>query len=148
VLFPVEDEEEAARCGSQAAAESGNLEGRLRILVVDDDPMVLKLARRMLRNADMEAVIAKEGPEALDALEKSETPIDAVILDRAMPGMSGEEVFRRIREVRPHMPVILSSGFAEEETLKHFNADEHTGFLQKPYQTRQLMDALRKAVGR
>ena len=62
-----------------------------------------------------------------------------VLLDLSMPGLGGVETFRRLRQIDPGIPVVLSSGFAEEEAMAQIKGMELTAFLQKPYRIRDLI---------
>ena len=62
-----------------------------------------------------------------------------MLLDLSMPGMSGEETFRRLREIDPDVRVILSSGYDHDEASGRFGAAPPAGFIQKPYRPEQLV---------
>ncbi|HTS19710.1 MAG TPA: PAS domain S-box protein [Verrucomicrobiae bacterium] len=81
----------------------------LSILLVDDEEIVRQILREYLVGDGHTVDSASNGPEALDKVPK--TPFDLVILDRAMPGMSGDQVALGIKAVRPDLPVILLTGF-------------------------------------
>lgn len=117
-----------------------------RILLVDDDPEVRAGLEQAIAALGMEAVAASGGREALRALEDHQ-PIDAVTLDLLMPGLSGFEVLETIRKLNPHMPVILSSGFAPDERVNKALEHPHTFYLQKPYTLAQLQETLARALG-
>ena len=85
-----------------------------RVLVVDDDPSVLTAFERMLTDEGHVARLATRGEEALALIEK-ERP-DLVVMDIRMPGISGLEAVRRIREIDPRLPVIIMTGYATTET--------------------------------
>lgn len=69
-----------------------------------------------------------------------------VLLDLAMPGMSGEDVFRRIRLIQPDIPVLLTSGFSRVAAVRHFAGKGLAGFIQKPYSTRELVEQVKAAM--
>jgi CheY-like chemotaxis protein len=69
--------------------------------------------------------------------------ISAVILDVTMPVMGGAEAFRRIREIAPAVPVVVSSGYDEQDTASAFTGPA-VEFLQKPYRPDGLLDAMRR----
>jgi DNA-binding response OmpR family regulator len=73
----------------------------------------------------------------MDLFAKNSEEISLILLDMAMPGISGEETLRRIRELRPGAHVVVSSGFSESEARTRFG-DSISAFLQKPYTARQL----------
>ena len=118
-----------------------------KILIADDDLEILALVRRHLSKMDVEIVEAGDGEEALD-LAKSEKP-DLVILDVMMPGMSGWEVCRAIREDKAlsHTGVIMLTGIGErlnEMTSPLYGADE---YLDKPFDFGDLDLMVEKVLG-
>ena len=70
---------------------------------------------------------------------------DLVLLDLSMPGLGGVETFRLLREVDPKVPLILSSGFAQEEVLTQVKGMDLAGFLQKPYLAKDLIRTVESA---
>ncbi len=64
-----------------------------------------------------------------------------------MPHMDGEETFEELRKIKDDVPVILSSGYSEQEPTEQFGGKGLAGFLQKPYQVASLKEKLRKALG-
>jgi CheY-like chemotaxis protein len=81
----------------------------LQVLLVDDEAMVRQILREYLIGDDHVVETAANGREALDKLPKAD--FDVVILDRAMPGLSGDQVAVAIKELKPELPVILLTGF-------------------------------------
>jgi signal transduction histidine kinase len=82
------------------------------VLLVDDDPMVSSGTSAMLQDLGHSVVTAASAAHALDML-RCETPVDLVITDHAMPGMTGAELAKHIRDMRPDLPIILATGYAE-----------------------------------
>jgi len=80
-----------------------------RVLVVDDDPLVLELVASMLEELGCETLLARSGTDALGTLTEDQT-IDILIADINMPGLEGSELAERARGFRPELPVILLSG--------------------------------------
>jgi nitrogen-specific signal transduction histidine kinase len=108
------------------------------ILLVDDDPMVAETTVGMLEVLGHRVKVASSGGRALEMLV-GDTSVDLVITDYAMPGMTGKELARRIRETRPNLPVVLASGYAE------LAAQDDSGLprLDKPY----ALDKLASVIG-
>ena len=123
---PREDRQQASRLAAGAT-----------LLVVDDDAAVRRVASRMLAAAGLDAVPAESGEEALAIYRERGDGIDAVLIDLSMPGMSGEAACRALRELDPHLPVVLSSGYPEQEALHLL--DDRTAFVQKPYRIEALL---------
>lgn len=74
--------------------------------------------------------------------------IDLVLMDLTMPRMDGREACRQLRGIRPRLPVVLSSGFEEQDTLLGLQECGPAGFLQKPYSIHDLREKLGEALGR
>jgi CheY-like chemotaxis protein len=102
------------------------------VLVVDDEPMALLLVDRILREAGFDVTPAESGFVAVDALRKRPYNYDLVLLDLTMPFMDGEETLTRLREIRPDIPVVLCTGFIQQERLNHLMTVGLSGFLRKP----------------
>jgi len=121
--------------------------GSGRVLLVDDEEPVRRLAERMLRALGFEVVCAADGREALEAFEAPGTPIRAVLLDLTMPRMDGREACRELHRRRPQLPVVLSSGYDVHEGADHAAGLPFSGYLQKPYRLADLARVLRAALG-
>jgi len=112
------------------------------ILAVDDEPMVLALARATLEWAGYEVLTAEDGQVAVEIFEKQHKNIDVVLLDMTMPRLNGEEAFRKMRAIQPGVRVLLSSGYNEQEATSRFAGKGLAGFIQKPYRTKDLLAQL------
>ena len=123
----------------------GSWRARGTVLVVDDDPMVRSVARRLLESFGLEVVVAEGGPEAIARIAAAPESIDAVLLDITMPEMSGPEVFARLSEIRPNLPVVLMSGYHEDELTSDVGAGI-SGFVQKPFTPADLARRMRVAL--
>lgn len=109
------------------------------LLVVDDEPMVLVLAKRVLTEAGFEVVTAQSGFECLDLFRKRPRHFDLILLDLTMPFMDGEETFCRLRSIRPDVVVLLSTGFIAQERLDRMLGAGMAGFLRKPHRPSELV---------
>ena len=107
------------------------------ILLVDDEPMIRDVARQMLAALGYRALVASSGREACALLGRAER-VDLVILDLVMPGMDGGETFDRIRAIDPGVPIVLSSGYGDDELAATLATRGALGFLQKPYALEEL----------
>jgi CheY-like chemotaxis protein len=113
----------------------------LTVLVVEDDAMVRDIIVTELADAGFAVIEAPSGDDALVILQR-ETSIDVLFTDIRMPGdLDGWDLAERARELRPKLPVIYASGFSATP------AREVPGgvFLTKPYTTRVILDAVRRA---
>ncbi len=124
--------------------------GEGRVLVMDDDEMVLSMAGRMLTRLGYDAEFARNGSEAIELYQEASelgTPFDAVILDLTIRGgMGGREVVARLREIHPEVRAIVSSGYSNDPVMADFEAYGFVGVIPKPYEIRSLSEALKQAV--
>jgi PAS domain S-box-containing protein len=110
------------------------------ILVVEDEPFVLELAQRTLRNAGHEVLLAKDGREALRVFREHHGQIDMVLSDIVMPNLSGPELVEQLRELRPELRVLFMSGYARDAIDLPPEVNQRTAFLHKPFSTSQLTE--------
>ncbi len=145
VLFPVPEETEET---VSAKVEGGSpvLGGDGIILLVDDEVHILDMDRQILESRGYRVLTAAGGPEALEIFRQRAEDIALVLLDLTMPRMSGDEVFREMNLVRPGVPVLISSGFTEEQVMEKFTDAKLAGFLQKPYSLQVLLDRVEELV--
>jgi len=115
------------------------VEGAL-VLVVDDEETVRTIACQVLERVGCRTVSAADGRRGVELFEQGKDEIDLVLLDLTMPIMDGEEAFRRIRRARPDVPVILTSGYNEQDTTARFAGKGLAGFLQKPWTAQALQE--------
>jgi signal transduction histidine kinase/ActR/RegA family two-component response regulator len=146
VLFPVADAVCPVSPPKTAMAPASTKRGKT-ILVIDDEPTVRRTAKSTLERGGYDTILAEDGKEGLDIFRALEAKIAAVLLDLTMPGMNGEEVLRHLKEIRPDVKVILSSGFSEVEVIPKFSGKGLAGFVQKPYTASALTTKLAEVVG-
>jgi len=115
------------------------------VLVVDDEEIVRKMSAAALESRGFRVLEAENGLEALDLLCLNPS-IAIVILDLTMPVMTGEDTLPLIRQIAPHVPVILSSGFGQIEIQRRFAKSGIAGVLQKPYTVSGILDVVRSAL--
>ena len=87
-----------------------------------------------------------DGEDGIEQFGDHRDDMDAVVLDLTMPKLSGEEVFRQIKAARPEVPVILCSGYTQEDVARQFAGVELDGFIEKPFTPSQLIDKLRTVL--
>jgi len=105
---------------------------RRSILVVDDEPMALGLAKQVLSEADFQVTTACSGFECIELCRERPNYFDLVVLDLTMPDMNGEETFARLRATYPDLSIVISTGFIAQEKLNQMLASGLTGFIRKP----------------
>jgi CheY-like chemotaxis protein len=116
------------------------------ILVVDDEKMALTLIERLLREAGYDVAVANSGFEAVDLFRREPQRFSLVLLDFSLPFMDGEETFRRLREIRNNIPVVLCTGFILQERLAEMMGSGLTGFLRKPVPPEELVAVVRSTL--
>jgi len=113
----------------------------IRILLVDDDDLIRLSVAPLLEGIGLAVATAEGGLQALERLEAG-PPVDLVILDQNMPGLSGLDTLARIRASWPDLPVLLSSGYRDPDQAALATVDSHVATLEKPY----ALEALRRAI--
>jgi PAS domain S-box-containing protein len=111
----------------------------LRILIVDDETVVLQLAERVLAGAGHLVFPTIDGPAAIRTFAANADTIDLVVLDVLMPGMTGWVVAREIRSLRPGVPILFCSGYATEEVEREIAGLPRSRLLLKPFTPTQLL---------
>ena len=117
-----------------------------KILVVDDEPDILKVVTFRVKKLEYEVVTATNGQEALDLIQKEEP--DLILLDIELPVMNGYEVCQRVKtnEKLKHIPIIFltaSSASKIAEKVKEFNADD---YLIKPFDSEELLKKIKNFI--
>jgi CheY-like chemotaxis protein len=142
LLFPACQGE----AGMKAPAAAEMLPRRdATVLLVDDEQMIREAAGSALESIGLKVIMACDGREAVEIFRR-EKSIDLVLMDLTMPHMDGREAFQHLRRIRPDIPVILSSGYNEQESIQEFLGRGLAGFLQKPYTLRALEQVVQKAL--
>ena len=120
--------------------------GTERILVLDDETMIVEMLAKTLSSLGYRVTIARTAAEALEAFRTDPARFDAVITDLTMPRMDGEAVARALLEARPHLPVLVCTGFSEELTSERLRGIGVREVLAKPVPRARLARALRAAL--
>ncbi len=116
------------------------------VLLVEDDDGVRQLTRRVLEEFGYAVFDARNAAEALDRLEREHPPLDALVTDVVMPGMTGREMADRLRATRPVLPVLFLSGYTGDEVMHAGGDMPYQSFLQKPYSPDALVTALEELL--
>ena len=130
-----------------AEGEPEGWTGSGTILVVDDEESVREVAEAHLRSMGFDVIHARDGLEALEQFKARRGTIRAVLMDLTMPHMDGTETFRELRRLDPQCPVVLTSGYNEQDAIQDFQGKGLAAFVQKPFQRADLVQALRRALG-
>ncbi|MFB3115041.1 MAG: response regulator [Nitrospirales bacterium] len=116
--------------------------GKGTILVIDDEDDVRLATQLILEDKGYQVICAQDGLSGLDLFRQHHHDIRAVLLDLTMPHMNGEELFSEIQQIRADVPVVLSSGYSEEEAVRQFAGSPFKAFIQKPYQIEALVEII------
>ncbi len=116
------------------------------VLVVDDEQGVRAFVQAALESVGLDVMLAADGVEGVDLFRQHHAEIDVVLLDMTMPRMSGVEAFRELRRIRSDIPVILTSGYNEQEATSHFAGKGLAGFIQKPFRMGELVQEITRLV--
>jgi two-component system, cell cycle sensor histidine kinase and response regulator CckA len=125
-------------------------QGKGRVLVMDDEEMILKIARELLQLMGYEVITAQTGEETIGFYRQAmelKKPFDAVVLDLAIPGgMGGKEVMQELITIDPHVRGIISSGYLNDPVVKDFRRYGFLATLTKPYEANELDDKLQNII--
>ncbi len=135
---------------STVSVEEHDYEGHLNqfsgeglILVVDDEPVMREMATQILNEFGFQVITAADGQECVAIFKERKGEIRAVILDMAMPVMSGKEAYLGMQKIDPNVCVILVSGFLQDDRVQEILDLGVCGFVQKPYSVSNFMEELK-----
>jgi two-component system cell cycle sensor histidine kinase/response regulator CckA len=127
-------------------ADEKLVRGSETVLFVDDEDLIIDVGEQILQRMGYTVFVARSGREALEIFSKKKDDIDMVILDMIMPDMSGGEAYDRLCEIHPDIKVLLSSGYSLRGQARNILARGCKGFIQKPFNMRELSHKLREVL--
>jgi signal transduction histidine kinase/CheY-like chemotaxis protein len=145
VLLPAAAGPAASPRSDQPSA--GSWQGSGTVLLADDEEMIRAAGREMLEWLGFRVLTARDGVEALERFRDSAGGVVCVLLDLTMPRMNGDEAFQELRRIAPDVPVVLSSGYTQQDVARRFPGRGPAGFIQKPYTLDRLREVLRGVLG-
>jgi two-component system cell cycle sensor histidine kinase/response regulator CckA len=149
IYLPVMPSEEPVALEAEPPPTLGS--GEL-VLVVEDEPDVMRMAVRSLREAGYTVLEATGGREAIEILMEAGDRLRLMVTDVVMPGMSGRDLATRLAELRPELPIIFMSGYTDEDVIRRGLMERGRRFIQKPFSpdalARHVHQALTHDVGR
>jgi CheY-like chemotaxis protein len=121
----------------------------MKVLVVDDEPAVLRMVSTIFRREGAVVYPAGDGEEALEVFDEAPSSWELVVADYSMPGLDGQGLLRALRERGSPVPVLLSSGYQTDQ-MGALSGDglEPLGFLAKPYRPADLVEQASELVHR
>ena len=116
------------------------------VLVVEDDPLVLEVVTRLVREGGYDTIPARDGREAWGILQRSTRPIDLVLADVVLPHMSGTELAAHVVASQPALPVILMSAYAPDDLARRGLVLSHGHLLTKPFTPDELLSLVQRLL--
>jgi CheY-like chemotaxis protein len=113
------------------------------ILLVEDETGVRQVTARILRAQGYQVLEARDGADALRQLAVHRTPVDLLLTDIILPGMSGRELAERIHDTRPEIPTLFASGYSDDVVLQERLIAHDAAFLPKPFTKESLVRRVR-----
>ncbi|RJQ76710.1 MAG: PAS domain S-box protein [Desulfobacteraceae bacterium] len=120
--------------------------GKGTILFIDDEMLVLEVVSKMMGILGYTVMTADSGLKAVEIFKEHKDRIDLIVLDMIMPDMSGSQAFDRLREIKPEVKVILSSGYSIDGKATEILKRGCNGFIQKPYSMEQLGEKIQQVM--
>jgi len=142
LLFPVAVVEEEDDETSEAPLRGGSE----RILLIDDEEQITKIAGLMLQKLGYKTVSFRSSEKALKEFKESPGSFDLVITDMTMPRMTGKMLAREILKIRSDLPVILCTGYSDLVSEKDCRREGISAVLMKPYDRRELSETIREVL--
>jgi CheY-like chemotaxis protein len=141
LYFPaVGEPTEDSTCGDQ------DIHYRGTILLVDDEPLICGVGRRVLESSGYRVITASNGAQAVELYRIHQKDVNLVLLDVILPDQSGLEVLRSIRRLNGSARVLISSGYTTEGGIRDTLTETGAGFIQKPYRIKELLTKVEKAI--
>ena len=113
-----------------------------QVLIAEDEPVVRMLLQRLLKIWGYRTLSASNGKQALEVAQEHDGEIDVLLSDVTMPEMSGPEVAEKLTERRPHLKVILMSGYSQAQ----IGLRRGWKFVQKPFKPETIKEAIEKSL--
>jgi PAS domain S-box-containing protein len=140
IILPIGEDEKEEAADSQPIKKGR----RARILVIDDDEFVRSVLSRTLAQADHQVTLAEDGGKGVQLFKEGE--FDVVLTDLGMPGVSGWEVCRMIKEISPHTPVGMITGWGDERNRSKMEECGLDFFISKPFDLAQILNVVAETM--
>ncbi len=147
IYLPLQ-ENYSAQPETETPSEVESLTGNESLLVVEDEPAILRLIKRIFQDRGYEVHTAKNGREALDFVESGKVVPDLIITDVIMPVMGGSELVNRLRNIYPDMRVLFISGYTNSVLLKEGVIKGDVDMVTKPFRSQDISVKVREILDR
>lgn len=144
LLFPALLEVEPPKHVEEPPMGMANSGGNL--LLVEDEPLILKYCREMIQSLGYHVVATNSGSSAIAIYEKESNAIDLVILDMVMPGMDGWQTYQALKRINPEIKVVITSGYAEDSRFDAILSHGCNRSLKKPYTLKELGNIIAETI--
>lgn len=144
VFLPVLEHGEEISIQKKAREEIPRGEGL--ILVVDDEAIMRKTAKKILSECGYDIILAENGQDAVNVYKENYRKIDLILLDMAMPIKSGKEAYMEMRKINPDLRVLMASGFKQDKRVQDALEMGVNGFIKKPYAMKDLAKAIKNVL--
>ncbi len=134
------------RARDEADGDVEVLTGNETVLVIDDEPIVRQMVTEVLKGNGYKVIAAESGMEAVHYLDELRGRVDLVLLDMIMPEMDGEATFKALRRIDPDIPILLTSGYVQEDKGERLIKAGALGMVYKPYKSDVLLRRVRHAL--
>jgi CheY-like chemotaxis protein len=141
--FSLQDKTKHAAQKQEDLIESGGTE---TILLVEDEESLIEMARLTLESHGYHVYAAQDGPKAVEMYRIHHNEIALVVSDIGLPGMTGIDVFKTLKEMNPNVKLVFVSGFIEPDVKSRLLGAGAKGFIQKPYTPREILQGLRAVL--
>jgi PAS domain S-box-containing protein len=143
IYFPIIEKERVSETPTVEMPIPGGTE---TILLVEDEGSIRELGATLLNQVGYKVITANDGKDALEIYQRQGDSISLTILDMIMPVMDGKKCMEEILQINPNAKVIIASGYPESGPANGMQAKGTKGFVQKPYNMRQLLTSIRKIL--
>jgi nitrogen-specific signal transduction histidine kinase/CheY-like chemotaxis protein len=148
IYFPRAEPRARKTSESDSMHAAVDLRGSETVLLVEDETAVRHPACEFMKRCGYNVIEARDGLQAVEAAARHAGPIDLMVTDVVMPGMSGGQLAELLAEKYPKMKVLFISGYSEKVVLRHNILDVQTNFLQKPFTLKSLGGKVREVMGK
>ncbi len=142
IYMPASDKEIVEEKG----VSNETLKGTETVLLVDDEDRIVDIGKKILKIMGYKVLVARSGKEAIELYKKNQVRIDIVVLDMIMPEIGGGEAYDRLKEINPHVRVLLSSGYSINGEATEILERGCNGFVQKPFSMKELSRRIREIL--
>jgi two-component system, cell cycle sensor histidine kinase and response regulator CckA len=116
------------------------------VMIVENETLILEAMQDILHSAGLSPICVRSGQDSLLVFQKRHDEIDLVILDLNLPGMEGADVLTALRKIKPQVPVIISSGYDEQDIWRRLGQQTAVSILRKPYNIQTLLQHVQQEL--